>query len=275
MYKKTSFYHEIDERSFFMAKYKVDITGINTSQIKVLKNEEMIELFKKYQQGDLQAKEELINGNLRLVLSTLKRFNNTKHNLDDLFQVGVIGLIKAIDNFDLSYNLKLSTYACPLILGEIKRYIRDNTSVRVSRSIKDLAYQILKYKEDFIAQNGYEPQNSEIAKALQEEEYKISYALDSLREPVSIFEPIYNDGGDTIYLLDQLADKKEKNKDKDMLISMNKALQKLKERERKILMERFMIGKTQMEIAERLGISQAQVSRLEKSAINNVRRLIK
>lgn len=258
-----------------MAKYKVDITGVNTSNIKVLKSEETIELFKRYQSGDLQAKEALINGNLKLVLSILKRFNNSKYNLDDLFQVGVIGLIKAIDNFDLSYNLKLSTYACPLIIGEIKRYIRDNTSVRVSRSVKDLAYQILKYKDEFLLKNGYEPLNSQIAESLGIEEYKISYALDSLREPMSIFEPIYNDGGDTIYLLDQLADKKEKNKDQDMLISMKRALNKLKERERNILMERFIIGKTQMEIAERLGISQAQVSRLEKSAMNSVRRLIK
>lgn len=258
-----------------MAKYKVDITGINTNDIKVLKSDETLELFKRYQNGDITAKEELINGNLKLVLSILKRFNNSKYNLDDLFQVGVIGLIKAIDNFDLSYNLKLSTYACPLILGEIKRYIRDNTSIRISRSVKDLAYQILKFKEEYMAKYGKEPQNQEIAKHLNEEEYKISYALDSLKEPMSIFEPIYNDGGDTIYLLDQLADKKEKNKDKDMLISMNRAMHKLKERERNILMERFIIGKTQMEIANRLNISQAQVSRLEKSAINNVRRLMK
>lgn len=258
-----------------MARYKVDITGINTNNIKVLKANETIALFKKYQSGDLNAKEELINGNLKLVLSILKRFNNSKHNLDDLFQVGVIGLIKAIDNFDLSYNLKLSTYACPLILGEIKRYIRDNTSVRVSRSIKDLAYQILKCKEDYIAQKGYEPTNEEVAKILNIEEYKISYALDSLKEPMSIFEPIYNDGGDTIYLLDQLADKKEKNKDRDMIISMNRAIQKLRERERNILMERFIVGKTQMEIADRLGISQAQVSRIEKCAMDNLRKLIK
>ncbi|MCI8575550.1 MAG: SigB/SigF/SigG family RNA polymerase sigma factor [Bacilli bacterium] len=258
-----------------MARYKVDITGLNTNNIKVLKSSETIELFKKYQSGDLNAKEELVNGNLKLVLSILKRFNNSKYNLDDLFQVGVIGLIKAIDNFDLSYNLKLSTYACPLILGEIKRYIRDNTSVRVSRSVKDLAYQILKCKEEYMTKNGYEPTNAEIAQILEIEEYKISYALDSLKEPVSIFEPIYNDGGDTIYLLDQLADKKEKSRDQDMIISMNKAIEKLRERERNILKERFIIGKTQMEIADRLGISQAQVSRIEKSAITNVRKLIK
>lgn len=258
-----------------MSKYKVDITGINTSNIKVLKSDEMIELFKRYQEGDESAKEELVNGNLKLVLSILKRFNNDKYNLDDLFQVGVIGLIKAIDNFDLSYNLKLSTYACPLIIGEIKRYIRDNNSLRVSRSIKEMAYAIIKYKEEYLKNNGVEPTNAEIAKALNIEEYQIPYALDSLKEPMSIFEPIYNDGGDTIYLLDQIADKKESNQDKDMLISLRRAINKIKERERNILIERFIIGKTQMEIAEALNISQAQVSRIEKNAINNVKKLIK
>lgn len=258
-----------------MARYKVEITGLNTNNIKVLKSKETIELFKRYQQGDLAAKDELVNGNLKLVLSTIKRFNNSKYNMDDLFQVGVIGLIKAIENFDLSYNLKLSTYACPLILGEVKRFVRDNTSVRVSRSVKDLAYQILRYKEEYTSKHGQEPTNSQIAELLGIDEYKISYALDSLKEPMSIFEPIYNDGGDTIYLLDQLADKKEKNRDQDMIISMNRAIQKLKERERNILMERFIIGKTQMEIAESLGISQAQVSRIEKSAMHNVRKLMK
>lgn len=258
-----------------MSKYKVDITNLNTSTIKVLKSEEMVELFKRYQAGDLQAKEELVNGNLKLVLSILKKFNKDKYNMDDLFQVGVIGLIKAIDNFDLSYNLKLSTYACPLIIGEIKRYIRDNNSLRVSRSIKDMAYQILKYKDDYIKTNGVEPNTKEIADALEIEEYQIPFALDSLKEPMSIFEPIYNDGGDTIYLLDQIADKKESNQDKDMLISLRRAINKIKERERNILIERFIIGKTQMEIAESLGISQAQVSRIEKNAINNVKRLIK
>ncbi len=258
-----------------MGKYKVDITNLNTSNIKVLKSSEMNELFKKYQAGDLNAKEELINGNLKLVLSILKRFNKEKYNMDDLFQVGVIGLIKAIDNFDLSYNLKLSTYACPLIIGEIKRYIRDNNSLRVSRSIKDLAYHILKYKDEYVKTHGVEPTNKEIAQELQIEEYQIPFALDSLKEPMSIFEPIYNDGGDTIYLLDQIADKKESNQDKDMLISLRRAIAKIKERERNILIERFIIGKTQMEIAESLGISQAQVSRIEKNAINNVKRLIK
>lgn len=258
-----------------MSKYKVEITNLNTSCIKVLKSNEMIELFKRYQNGDLSAKEELVNGNLKLVLSILKKFNKEKYNMDDLFQVGVIGLIKAIDNFDLSYNLKLSTYACPLIVGEIKRYIRDNNSLRVSRSIKDMAYQILKYKDDYVKSHGIEPTNEEIARDLEIDEYQIPFALDSLKEPMSIFEPIYDDGGDTIYLLDQIADKKESNQDKDMLISLRRAIQKIKERERNILMERFIVGKTQMEIAESLGISQAQVSRIEKNAIEHVKRLIK
>ncbi len=195
--------------------------------------------------------------------------------MDDLFQVGVIGLIKAIDNFDLSYNLKLSTYAVPLILGEVKRYIRDNTSVRVSRSIKDLAYSIIGFKEEYFNKNGVEPSNEEVAKALDIEEYKISYALDALKEPMSIFEPIYNDGGDTIYLQDQIADKKDLNSDKDMLISLRRGLNQIKTREREVLVERYIVGKTQMEIAEALNISQAQVSRIEKNAILSLKRIIK
>ncbi len=258
-----------------MAKYKVDITGINTSEIEVLSNEEMTKLFVEYQNGNLDAKERLINGNLKLVLSILRSFNKGNVNLDDLFQVGVIGLIKAIDNFDLSYGLKLSTYAVPLIVGEIKRYIRDNTAVRVSRSTKDLAYQIIKFKEKYISDYGVEPPALVISKELGIDEYLIGYAMDAMKDPASIFEPIYNDGGDTIYLFDQLADTKDKNSDKDMIISLRRALLKIKEREKDILLQRFMIGKTQMEIADEMGISQAQVSRLEKSAIINVRKLIK
>ena len=258
-----------------MVKYKVDITGINTSEIEVLSNEEMTKLFVEYQNGNLDAKERLINGNLKLVLSILRSFNKGNVNLDDLFQVGVIGLIKAIDNFDLSYGLKLSTYAVPLIIGEIKRYIRDNTAVRVSRSTKDLAYQIIKFKEKYISDYGVEPPALVISKELGIDEYLIGYAMDAMKDPASIFEPIYNDGGDTIYLFDQLADTKDKNSDKDMIISLRRALLKIKEREKDILLQRFMIGKTQMEIADEMGISQAQVSRLEKSAIINVRKLIK
>lgn len=258
-----------------MARYKVDITGINTNELKVLTSNETIKLFERYRSGDMQAKEELINGNLKLVLSILRSFNKGNYNMDDLFQVGVIGLIKAIDNFDLSYNLKLSTYAVPLILGEIKRYIRDNTSIRVSRSVKDLAYAIINYKETYFNKFGVEPTNEQIAKELDVPEYKIANALDSLKEPMSIFEPIYNDGGDTIYLEDQIADKKDLNSDKDMLISLRRGLNKIKEREREVLINRYIIGKTQMEIAESLNISQAQVSRIEKNAILSLKRMIK
>ena len=235
-----------------MSKYKVDITNLNTNDIKVLSNMETINLFKRLRNGE-DVKETIVNGNLKLVLSMLKRFPKDKHNLDDLFQIGCIGLIKAIDNFDLSYNCAFSTYAVPLILGEIKRYIRDNTSLRISRSIKDLSYQILSFKES----------------------YYNEYGREASSEVLTDHFPIYNDGGDTIYLEDQIADKKEKNTDRDMLISLRKALTKIKERERNILLERFIVGKTQMEIAESLNISQAQVSRLEKNAINNVRKLIK
>lgn len=258
-----------------MANYKVEITGINTNNLKVLKSEETIELFKKYQAGDSQAKEEIVNGNLKLVLSILKKFNNQKYNLDDLFQVGVIGLIKAVENFDLSYNLQLSTYACPLILGEVKRYIRDNTTIRVSRSIKELAYEIIKYKDEYEKKYGVSPSNVDIAKSLNINEYQIDYALDSLKEPVSIFEPIYNDGGDTIYLFDQIADKKDFNTDRDMVISLRRAMNNIKDREREVLISRYIFGKTQTELANEYNISQAQVSRIEKNAIDNVRKLIK
>ncbi len=258
-----------------MARYKVDITGINTSELEVLDKSTTDKLFQRYHEGDVKAKEELINGNLRLVLSTLQRFSNSKYNMDDLFQVGVIGLIKAIENFDTSLNLRLSTYAVPLIMGEVKRYIRDNTQVRVSRSIKDLAYKIIRFQDEYLSMNGTLPSNEEIAKYFNISEYEISYALDSLKDAMSIFEPIYNDGGDTIYLSDQIADTKDLASDKDMLISLRKALQKIKTREKEILISRFIVGKTQMEIADSLGISQAQVSRIEKNAIENVRKLIK
>ena len=259
-----------------MSKYKVELTGINTSDLKVLSSSETRDLFIKFNNGDLQAKEDLVNGNLKLVLSILKKYNsNNKFNMDDLFQVGVIGLIKAIDNFDVSLNLRLSTYAVPLIVGEIKRYIRDNTSLRVSRSVKDLAYKIIKYQDEYLLTNGVLPSNEEISKYLDIEEYEIGYALDSLRDPMSIFEPIYNDGGDTIYLSDQIKDTKDYNTDRDMLISMHRALTKIRDREKEILLDRFIVGKTQMEIADELGISQAQVSRIEKNAISSVRKLIR
>ena len=258
-----------------MAKYKVEITNLNTNDIIVLKNEETQELFKKYKDGDMEARERLIHGNLKLVLSCLRPYHNQNHNLDDLFQIGVMGLIKAIENFDLAYGVRLSTYAIPLISGEIRRYNRDNKSFRVSRSMSEMAYAILGYKEQYIMKHGCEPTSKEIADSLEIEEYQISQALGSLQSPVSTEEPIYNDGGDTIYVMDQVADKRELNRDKDLIITMNDSLQHLKERERNILLERFIIGKTQMEIAESLNISQAQVSRLEKNAITHMRKLMK
>lgn len=257
-----------------MSKYKVDICGINTSNLKVLTNEENIALFNKMHSGDVFAREDLINGNLKLVLSILKKFNNKVDNLDDLFQVGCLGLVKAIDNFDTSYNVTLSTYACPLIIGEMKRYIRDNISIRVSRSVKDLAYKIIKLKEELTAKEGKIPTDKEIADKLGITEYELANAINSLKEPVSMYEPIYNDGGDTIYLCDQLSIPEEEY-GKEIKLALEKAMEKLKKRELQILRDRFIIGKTQMEIASELGISQAQISRIEKSAISNIKKLIK
>lgn len=254
-----------------MAKHKVEITGINTSEIKVLTSEEMEELFKKVREGNERAREELVNGNLKLVLSILKRFNKKDENMDDLFQVGCIGLLKAIDNFDLSFGVKFSTYCVPMVLGEVRRYIRDNSSIRVSRSIKDVAYKVLKLKDEMTMANGIEPTNEELAKILEIDEKDIVTALEALRPTVSLFEPIYNDGGDTIYLFDQVEDKKS-NQNLDVQLAVDKAISNLSEREQFILDQRFIIGKTQMEIAEEIGISQAQISRLEKNALQRVRK---
>ena len=234
-----------------MARHKVEICGVNTANIKVLSTEETKNLFIKMKEGDPFARNDLINGNLKLVLSILKKFNNKTDNLDDLFQVGCLGLVKAIDNFDINYDVKLSTYAIPMILGEIKRYLRDNSPLRVSRSIKDLAYKTLKLKEELMTSNGIEPTDAEIAKLLDVTEYEVSNALESLREPMSMYEPIYNDGGDTIYLFDQISNKKEEY-DLDYKLAVDKAMNKLKDRDRRIIEERFIIGKTQMEIASEL-----------------------
>lgn len=257
-----------------MAKYKVDISGLNTSMIKVLSNDENLELFKKMKEGDPFARNDLVSGNLKLVLSILKKFNNKVDNLDDLFQVGCLGLVKAIDNFDISYNVRLSTYACPMILGEIKRYLRDNSALRVSRSVKDLAYKTLKLKEELMTSDGREPSNEEIAKYLGVSEFEVSSALDALKEPKSLYEPIYNDGGDTIYLCDQISNKVS-DYDLDYKLALEKAMNKLKMRDRQILESRFVVGKTQMEIASELGISQAQISRIEKNAIKTLKKVIK
>ena len=257
-----------------MARHKVEICGVNTANIKVLTNEETICLFKKMKEGDPFARDELIEGNMKLVLSILKKFYNKTDNLDDLFQVGCLGLVKAIDNFDTSYDVKLSTYACPMIVGEIKRYLRDNSSLRISRSIKDIAYKTLKLKEELTTSDGKEPTNKQIADILGISEYEVVNAIESLREPVSMYEPIYNDGGDTIYLFDQIADKKDEN-NLETRMSVEKAINKLSSREQQVLNDRFIIGKTQMEIASELGISQAQISRIEKNAINTIKKLVK
>ena len=256
-----------------MSRHKVELTGVNTANIKVLTSDEMLVLFKKMKEGDPFAREDLINGNLKLVLSILRKFSGKVDNLDDLFQVGCLGLVKAIDNFDTSYDVKLSTYACPMIEGEIKRYLRDNNTLRISRSIKDLAYKTLKLKEE-LSVGGKEPSNKEVAEHLGVTEYEVANALDSLREPVSMYEPIYNDGGDTIYLYDQIANREEEY-GLDSRLALDKAMKNLKQREINILKERFLIGKTQMEIAEELGISQAQISRIEKNAINNIKKYVK
>ena len=258
-----------------MSKYKVDITGINTNNLPVLKNDEMIILFNKLRNGEKEAKEIIVNGNLKLVLSLVQKYNNGKCDMNDLFQIGCVGLIKAVDNFDLSFNVQFSTYAVPLILGEIRRYIRGLTDVRIARSIKDTAYKILKYKDEFLIKNGREATNDEICESLELTGYSLGNALNSLKPSMSIYEPIYNDGGDTIYLEDQIADVKNNNEGRDELLGLRRALTKIKERERNILTDRYIVGKTQTDIANELGVSQAQVSRLEKSAINNVKRLIK
>lgn len=259
-----------------MAKYKVEISGINTNDINVLTQDEMNELFKKMQEGDPFARELLVQGNLKLVLSILKKFVNKAENLDDLFQIGCIGLLKAIDNFDLSHEVKFSTYAVPMILGEVKRYIRDNTScIRVSRSTKDLAYKAIKLKEEHLQNTGEEISNEKIAKALDVQLYDVINALESLKEPISMFEPIYNDGGDTIYLYDQIEDKSTSSSELSTKLAISSAIENLNSREKYILDERFIIGKTQMEIAEELNISQAQVSRLEKGAIKQLKKVLK
>ena len=258
-----------------MSRNKVEIVNVNTANLKVLDNQKMIELFKKYRNGDENVKEELVEGNLKLVLSLLKKYTNRCDNMNDLFQVGCIGLIKAIDNFDLKFDVKFSTYAVPMILGEVKRYLRDSTSsIRVARSIKDIAYHAMLTKENLTNQLNREPTISEIAKNLGLTEYEVGNALDSMKDVVSIFEPIYNDGGDTIYLSDQLEDKKNRMNNINDLIALKEALLKLKDKEKYIINERFIVGKTQMELADEIGISQAQISRIEKSAIENIKRLM-
>ncbi len=259
-----------------MSKYKVEISGINTNDIVVLSQEEMNQLFKRMQESDPFARELLVQGNLKLVLSILKKFTNRFDNMDDLFQIGCIGLLKAIDNFDLSHEVKFSTYAVPMILGEVKRYIRDNaSSIRISRSIKDLSYKIMKFKETYFQEHGHEPTNEELSKNLDVTTYEIITAIESMKDPISMFEPIYNDGGDTIYLYDQIEDKSSQSNEISTKLAIENAIDNLNDREKYILDSRYVIGKTQMEIASELDISQAQVSRLEKGAIKQLKKVLK
>lgn len=251
---------------------KVEICGVDTAKLPVLNNTKMRELFKKLQAGDEESREKLIQGNLRLVLSVIQRFTNRGEYVDDLFQVGCIGLMKAIDNFDLSQNVKFSTYAVPMIIGEIRRYLRDNNPIRVSRSLRDIAYKALQVRDSLVNKHSKEPTITEIAEELKLPREEIVFALDAIQEPVSLFEPIYHDGGDPIFVMDQVGD--EKNSDLNWLesIAVKEALRKLNERERLILTLRFFDGKTQMEVAEEIGISQAQVSRLEKAALSHMKK---
>ena len=251
---------------------KVEICGVNTSKLKVLKNEETMELLRRTKQGDMEAREQLISGNLRLVLSVIQKFAGRGENADDLFQVGCIGLIKAIDNFNTDLDVRFSTYGVPMIVGEIRRYLRDNSALRVSRSMRDTAYKVLQAKEKFLAQHQREPTMDEIAQALDLKREDVVMALDAVLDPVSLNEPVYDNSGDAICVMDQVKD--AKNTDESWLerIALKEAMDRLTDRERRILALRFFQGKTQMEVSAEVGISQAQVSRLEKNAINQIRK---
>lgn len=256
----------------YMALFKVEICGVNTSKLPFLTEDEKKELFKEIKKGNEVAREKYIRGNLRLVLSILQRFSNSNENVDDLFQIGCIGLIKAVDNFDDTLNVKFSTYAVPMISGELKRYLRDNAAIRVSRSIKDIAYKAIYCKENIIKTTHREPTVVEIAKEIGVEPEDVVYALDAIQSPVSLYDPVYDQGGDTLYVMDQISDKKNKEEKWVENIVLNEALKGLSERERKIIDMRFFNGKTQMEIADEIGISQAQVSRLEKNALKAMKK---
>lgn len=254
-----------------MALNKVEICGVNTSRLPVLTNEEKEALFERIKKGDTEARERYIKGNLRLVLSVIKRFSSSNENADDLFQIGCVGLMKAIDNFDTTLNVKFSTYAVPMIIGEIRRYLRDNNSIRVSRSLRDTAYKAIYAKENNMKQNLKEPTLNEIAAEIGIEKEEIVYALDAIQSPVSLYEPVYTEGGDTLYVMDQISDKKNKEENWVENLSLKEALKRLDERERNIVEMRFYEGRTQMEVAREIGISQAQVSRLEKHALKSMR----
>ena len=254
-----------------MATNKVEICGVNTSKLPVLTNEEKETLLTRIKEGDSAARERYIQGNLRLVLSVIRRFSNSNENPDDLFQIGCIGLIKAIDNFDTTLNVKFSTYAVPMIIGEIRRYLRDNNSIRVSRSLRDTAYKALYARDALTKKNLREPTIMEIADEVGISKEEITYALDAIQSPVSLYEPVYTDGGDPLCVMDQISDKKNREENWIEQLSLNEAMKRLPERERHIIDMRFFEGKTQTEVAEEVGISQAQVSRLEKNALKAMR----
>lgn len=250
-----------------MIQGKVEICGVNTAKLPLLKLAEKEALFSRIEQGDMEAREQYIEGNLRLVLSVIKRFSSSNENVDDLFQIGCIGLIKAIDNFDSSLNVKFSTYAVPMIIGEIRRFLRDNSTIRVSRSLKDIAYKAIYTKENLTKRNLKEPTIQEIAEEIGIAKEDIVYALDAIQNPMSLYDPVYTDGGDTLYVMDQISDKKNKEEVWVEHLSLSEAMKRLNPREHEIITLRFFEGKTQMEVADLIGISQAQVSRLEKNAL--------
>ncbi len=254
---------------------KVEICGVNTSRLPILSKREKEELLIKIKEGDNEARNTFINGNLRLVLSVIQRFYRKSESADDLFQVGCVGLIKAIDNFDISQNVQFSTYAVPMIIGEVKRYLRDNNSIRVSRSVRDLAYKIIQFKEKYTKEFGKEPSVEEIAKELQVEKEDIAFSLDAIQDPISLQEPVYNDGTENIFIMDQVKDKKNTDELWAEKMTMIQAMKKLNEKEKMIITKRFFDGRTQMEVAEEIGISQAQVSRLEKNAIEHIKKWYK
>ena len=254
---------------------KVEICGIDTSKLKLMSEDKKLELLIKSQSGDMKAREELIVGNLRLVLSIIQRFNNSSENVDDLFQIGCIGLIKALDNFNRNLNVKFSTYAVPMIIGEIRRYLRDNNSIRVSRSLRDTAYKAIYAKESLMKKSQREPTLCEIAAEIGIDKESIVAALDAIQSPVSLYEPVYNDGGDTLYVMDQISDKKNREDNWIEEITLNEAIRRLPDREKNIIDLRFFKGKTQMEVADEVGISQAQVSRLEKNALKSMKNYLR
>ncbi|MBO5098704.1 MAG: RNA polymerase sporulation sigma factor SigG [Clostridia bacterium] len=257
-----------------MQMNKVDLCGVNTSKLPLLSSKEKEELLVKIKEGDSLARERFIQGNLRLVLSVIQKFSSRGENADDLFQVGCVGLIKAIDNFDLSVGVKFSTYAVPMIIGEIRRYLRDYNAIRVSRSVKDTAYKALSAKEELIKETGREPSIAEIAKKIDTTEKAVNYALDAIQDPLSLYEPVFHDGGETLFVMDQISDEKVLDESLIDSIALYDALKRLNEKERKIVSMRFFSEKTQMEVANEIGISQAQVSRLEKNAIEHMRKYI-